>query len=97
MQTCVAATASLHCLLHLRSQTKSKCYRGATKEAPGSLASAKCFFGEYLCMEDPPKIAYNPEQKRRILYDFVEVVGNRNEVNRKNMLMQTKIDGITVT
>ena len=48
-------------------------------------------------MEDPPKIAYNPEQKRRILYDFVEVVGNRNEVNRKNMLMQTKIDGITVT
>lgn len=59
MQTCVAATASLHCLLHLRSQTKSKCYRGATKEAPGSLASAKCFFwGNIWCMEDPPKIAH---------------------------------------
>lgn len=90
LQTCIAATASLHCLLHLRSQTKSKCYRGATKEAPGSLASAKCFFGEYLCMEDPPKIVYNPEQKRRILYDFVEVVGNRKRSETKKYVDANK-------
>lgn len=92
MQTCIAATAKFTLLASSEIPNQVQVLQRSHETGARQFGLSQVFFWGIFG-------AWRIHLKSPIwiLYDFVEVMGNRNEVKRKNVLIQTKIDGITLT